>query len=72
MSTVFYKLKDVYAKYYSPTKHLAVSEIILLIRDRVIFGHSTSKKHEKFVDENLQAVWFRGIYIRHDHVFVQG
>jgi hypothetical protein len=56
MRTVFNKLKDVYAKHYSLTEHLAVSEIIVLIRGKVVFGQNTPKKHEKFVDENLQAM----------------
>jgi hypothetical protein len=68
MRTVFDKLKDVYAKHYSPTEHIAVSEIIVLIKGRVVFGRNTLKKHEKFVDENLQAMWFREIYLQYDHV----
>lgn len=31
--TMWQKLNDLYAKYYSPTEHLAVDEIILLFND---------------------------------------
>jgi hypothetical protein len=43
------KLNDSYAKYYSLTKHLAVGEIIVLFKGRVIVKHYTSKKHKNGV-----------------------
>jgi hypothetical protein len=37
MRTVFDKLNDAYAKYYSPAEHLAVNEITVLFKGRVVF-----------------------------------
>jgi len=37
MRTIFDKLSDSYANYYSPTEGLAVGEIIVLFKGRVIF-----------------------------------
>jgi hypothetical protein len=39
MRSVFDKLNDSYAKYCSPSEHLAVGEIIVLFKDRVFFKH---------------------------------
>jgi hypothetical protein len=33
------KPNDPYAKYYSPTEHIAVDEIIVLFKGRVIFNN---------------------------------
>ena len=41
------KLNDSYAKYYSLTKHLAVDEIIVLFKGRVIVRYYISKKHKQ-------------------------
>jgi hypothetical protein len=32
MRNTFEKLNDAYAKYYSPTEHLAIDEVIVLLR----------------------------------------
>jgi len=40
------KLNDSYAKYYSLTNHVAVDEIIVLFKGRVIVIHYISKKHK--------------------------
>jgi hypothetical protein len=40
MRTVFDKLFDSYSKYCSPPKHLAVDEIMVVFKGRVIFKHS--------------------------------
>ena len=37
MRAICDKLNDSYAKYYSPTEHLAVDELILLFKGRIIF-----------------------------------
>jgi hypothetical protein len=34
MRTIFGKLNDAYAKYYSPTEHLAIDEVIVLFKVR--------------------------------------
>jgi hypothetical protein len=48
MRIIFDKLNDVYTTYYSPTEHLAVHEVIVLIKGRVIFKQHISKKHKQF------------------------
>jgi hypothetical protein len=48
MRTVFEKLNDAYAKYYSPTEHLAVHEVIVLFKGRVIFRQNIPSKHKHF------------------------
>ena len=40
------KLSYSCAKYYSPTEHLAVGEIIVLFIGRVIFKQHMQKKHK--------------------------
>jgi hypothetical protein len=45
IGTMFDKLNDVYAKYYSPTEHLVVNEVIMLFMGRVIY---IPKKHKHF------------------------
>jgi hypothetical protein len=46
MRTIFDMLNDSYAKYYSPTEHLAVDEIIVLFKGRVVFKQCILKKHK--------------------------
>jgi hypothetical protein len=47
MRNIFDKL-NAYAKYYSPTEHLAVDKIIVLFKGRVIFKQYIPKKHKLF------------------------
>jgi len=42
MRTLFDQLCDAYAKFYSPSEHLAVDEVI------VLYKHYIRKKHEHF------------------------
>jgi hypothetical protein len=46
MRTIFEKLNDAYAKYYSPTEHLAIDEVILLFKVGVTFKQYIPKKHK--------------------------
>jgi hypothetical protein len=48
MRNILDKLSDLYGKYYSPTEHLAVDEIIALFKDREIFKQYIPKKHKTF------------------------
>jgi hypothetical protein len=48
MRNIFDKLNNVYAKYYSPTEHLAIDEITVLFEGRVIFKQYIPKKHKRF------------------------
>jgi hypothetical protein len=45
---MFDMLNDAYAKYYSPTEHLAVDEITVLFKGRVVFKQYIPKKHKRF------------------------
>jgi hypothetical protein len=48
MRTIFDKLSDAYAKYYSPTEHLAVDEITVLFKGRIVFKQYIPRKHKCF------------------------
>ena len=48
MTAIFDKLSVSYGKYYSPTEHLAVDEIIVHFEGRVIFRQYIPKKHRRF------------------------
>jgi hypothetical protein len=45
---IFDKLNNSYAKYYGPTKQLAVNETIMSFKGRVIFKQYIPKKHKQF------------------------
>jgi hypothetical protein len=45
--TIFDKLNGEYATHYSPTEHLAVDEITLLFKDRVVFKQNIANKHKR-------------------------
>ena len=49
MRALIGKLSDSYAKYYSLTGHLAVDDIILLCKGRVIFKQYIPKRHKQFI-----------------------
>jgi hypothetical protein len=42
------QLNDTYAKFYSPSDHLAVNEVIVLFKWRVIFKQYIPNKHKHF------------------------
>jgi len=48
LRTVFDKLKDSYAKFYNPSEHLAVDEVIVSFKGRVIFRQYIPKKRKRF------------------------
>jgi hypothetical protein len=48
MRTLFDQSNDTYAKFYSPSENLAVDEVIMLFKDRVIFRQYIPKKHKHF------------------------
>ena len=52
--TVFDKLNKAYAKFYNPWEHLAVDEVIVKFKCRVIFRQYISKK--TFQHQNLQTL----------------
>ena len=45
---LFEILNEAFSKFYSPSEHLAVDEVIILFKRRVIFRHYIPKKHKRF------------------------
>jgi hypothetical protein len=45
MRTVFDKLSDAYAKYYSSTEHLAVDEVIVIFKGVGLFSNSIYQRN---------------------------
>ncbi|KAG8233829.1 hypothetical protein J437_LFUL008051 [Ladona fulva] len=45
---LFDMLNDSYAKFYFPSEHLAVDEVIVLFKGRVVFRQYIPKKHKRF------------------------
>jgi len=48
MRTFSYQLNDTYAKFYSPCEHLAMDEVIKLLKGRIIFKQYICKKGKHF------------------------
>jgi hypothetical protein len=48
MRIIFDMLSDAYAKYCSPTEHLAVDEINVLFKGKLVFKQYIPKKHKRF------------------------
>lgn len=48
MRNVFEILNKTFSKLYSPSEHLAVDKVIVLLRGRVIFRQYTPHKHISF------------------------
>jgi predicted nucleotidyltransferase len=70
MRTIFDKLNDAYAKYYSPTEHLEIDEIIVLFKERVVFKQNIPKKHKRFGIKIYKLCDSKGYtYIQHVRVF---
>ena len=47
-----------HAKYYRPTEHFAVNEIIVSFKGTVTFKQYLPKKQQAVWDKALQDVWF--------------
>ena len=48
LRTVFDKLNEAYAKFYNPLEHLAVDEVMVKFKGRVIFRKYIPKKRKRF------------------------
>ncbi|PNF31295.1 hypothetical protein B7P43_G12669, partial [Cryptotermes secundus] len=46
--TIFDTLNDAYEKYYNPSEHFAIDEIIVKFKGRVVFRQYIPKKHKRF------------------------
>jgi len=61
MRILFDQLNDAYAKFYSPSAHLAVNEVIVLIKGRVIFKQDIPKKQKCFhikIYKQCDMTWY--------------
>ena len=45
---IFDTLSNKFCEMYNPTEHLAVDEVIMLYKGKVIFGQYIPKKHKRF------------------------
>jgi len=48
MRNIFEILNEKFSKFYSPSEHLAVDEVIVKFKGRVIFRQYRPKKHKRF------------------------
>jgi len=48
LRTVFDKLNEAYAKFCNPSEHLAMDEVIVKFKGRVIFRQYITKKRKRF------------------------
>ena len=48
MQNLFEILNQKFSKFYSPSEHLAIDEVIVLYKERVIFQQYIPKKHRHF------------------------
>ena len=55
MRNLFEIIKKMFSKLYSPSEHLALDEVIVLFKGRVIFRLHVPKK-QKFWHQNLQDI----------------
>jgi hypothetical protein len=60
MRIIFDKLSNSYAKYYSPTEQLAVDEITVLFKGRVIFKQYILNKHKQYGITNYKPFDSKG------------
>lgn len=54
--TWFGNLSDAYAKFNNPSEHIAVNEVIVLTKGRVVFKQYIPKKHKHVGVNNIQTV----------------
>ena len=67
---IFDKLNNKFCEMYNPTEHLAVDEVIVLYKGRVVFGQYIPKK-QKIWHQNLQTLWLAGLHLWYKRVFRQ-
>jgi hypothetical protein len=48
ISEIFEMLNVAYSKFYNPSEHLAIDEVIVLFKGRVVFKQYIPKKHKRF------------------------
>jgi len=63
LRTVFDKLNETYAKFYNPSEHLAVDEVIVKFKGRAIFRQYIPKKRKCFGIKIYNSVMNQGIHM---------
>jgi len=63
LRTVFDKLNEAYAKFYSPSEHLAVDKVIVKFKGRVVFRQYIPKKRKRFSIKFTNYVMNQGIHM---------
>ena len=71
LRTVSDKLKEAYATFYNPLEDLAVDEVIVKFKGRVIFRQYIPKKKKMFQHQNLQTLWRIRVYVWHECIWVE-
>jgi hypothetical protein len=62
-------LKEKFSKFYSPSEHLAVDEVIVKFKGHVIFRQYIPKKHKRF-GTKIYKLWRNWIHV-YDRLFGQ-
>ena len=63
LRTVFDTLNEAYAKFYNPSEHLAVDEVIVKLKGRIIFRQYIPKKRKCFSIKITNCVMNQGIHM---------
>ena len=63
LGTVFDKLNETYAKFYNPSEHLAVDNVIAKFKGRVTFRQYIPKKRKLLASKFTNPVMNQGIHM---------
>lgn len=50
---IFYVLYSEFSELYHPVEHMAVDEVVIKFKGKVIFQHNSPNKHEVFGIKNI-------------------
>ena len=67
LRTVFDKLNEAYAKFCNPSEHLAVDDVIVKFKGRVIFRQYIPKKRKRF-GIKIYKLCDESVYVWHESV----
>jgi hypothetical protein len=56
MQDVYEMINNTYVKYYNPSQHLAVDEIIVFFQRESVFRSSTFEKMQTFQNQHFQIL----------------
>ena len=61
-TTEYENYETSFSKFYNPSEHLAVDEITVKFKGRLIFKEYIPKQTQKFWHKNLQTMWLHWLY----------